>query len=33
MALGMLYREYCKTITNPVVNRAYRNYMIEMVEL
>ena len=33
MASGMLYREYCKAVTNPVVDRAYRNYMIEMVKL
>ena len=33
MASGMLYREYCKTVANPVVDRAYRNYMMEMVEL
>jgi len=33
MASGMLYREYCKAVANPVVDRAYRNYMIEMVEL
>jgi hypothetical protein len=29
----MLYREYCRAVANPVVDRAYRNYMIEMVKL
>ena len=33
MPSGTLYREYCKAVANPVVDRAYRNYMIEMVEL
>jgi predicted transcriptional regulator len=29
----MLYREYCKAVANPVVDRAYRNYMKQLVEL
>jgi orc1/cdc6 family replication initiation protein len=33
MASGELYREYCKVVKNPVVDRAYRNYMRRMVEL
>jgi Cdc6-like AAA superfamily ATPase len=33
MASGELYREYCKLVNNPVVDRAYRNYMKKMVEL
>jgi Cdc6-like AAA superfamily ATPase len=33
MASGELYREYCKLVNNPVVDRAYRNYMKRMVEL
>ncbi|MGQ9469903.1 MAG: Cdc6/Cdc18 family protein [Nitrososphaerales archaeon] len=33
MLLGELYREYCKLVKNPVVDRAYRNYMKRMVEL
>jgi Cdc6-like AAA superfamily ATPase len=33
MASGELYREYCKLVKNPVVDRAYRNYMKKMVEL
>jgi orc1/cdc6 family replication initiation protein len=30
---GMLYSEYCSLIKNPVVDRAYRNYMRRMVSL
>ena len=30
---GELYREYCKYVKNPVVDRAYRNYMKKMVKL
>jgi len=30
---GMLYSEYCSLIKNPVVDRAYRNYMRRMVGL
>ena len=33
MASGMLYKEYCKLVSKPVVTRAYRNYMKKMVEL
>ncbi|MEM2742192.1 MAG: AAA family ATPase [Nitrososphaeria archaeon] len=33
MPSGLLYREYCKNIGKPVVDRAYRNYMQKMVEL
>ncbi len=33
MPSGELYREYCALTKNPVVDRAYRNYMKEMVEL
>ena len=33
MASGMLYREYAKIVNKPVVDRAYRNYMKQMVEL
>jgi len=33
MASGLLYKEYCKLAKNPVVDRAYRNYMKRMVEL
>jgi Cdc6-like AAA superfamily ATPase len=33
MASGELYREYCKIVRSPVVDRAYRNYMKRMVEL
>jgi hypothetical protein len=28
-----LYKEYCKKVENPVVDRAYRNYMKKMVKL
>ncbi|MGQ9758994.1 MAG: hypothetical protein ACUVQ5_00245 [Candidatus Methanomethylicaceae archaeon] len=30
---GELYKEYCKLVSEPVVDRAYRNYMKRMVEL
>jgi orc1/cdc6 family replication initiation protein len=30
---GELYKEYCKIVKSPVVDRAYRNYMKKMVEL
>ncbi|MEM3061664.1 MAG: AAA family ATPase [Candidatus Bathyarchaeia archaeon] len=30
---GLLYKEYCKFVNKPVVDRAYRNYMNEMVKL
>jgi cell division control protein 6 len=30
---GMLYKEYCKLVSKPVVARAYRNYMKKMVDL
>ena len=33
MASGLLYKEYCKMVKNPVVDRTYRNYMKRMVEL
>jgi len=33
MASGLLYREYCRIVKIPVVDRAYRNYMNRMVEL
>ena len=33
MPSGMLYREYCKLVSKPVVARAYRNYMKKMVDL
>jgi len=33
MSSGMLYKEYCKLISKPVVARAYRNYMRKMVDL
>jgi len=33
MASGELYREYCKLVKSPVVDRAFRNYMKRMVEL
>jgi len=33
MSSGLLYREYCRLTKNPVVNRAYRNYIKRMVEL
>lgn len=33
MASGVLYREYCKLVSKPVVTRAYRNYMKKMVNL
>ena len=30
---GELYKEYCKLASNPIVDRAYRNYMKRMTEL
>jgi hypothetical protein len=33
MDSGTLYREYCKLVSKPVVDRAYRNYMKKMVDL
>ena len=33
MASGMLYKEYAKIVNKPVVDRAYRNYMKQMVAL
>jgi len=33
MPSGLLYKEYCKLVSKPVVDRAYRNYMKRMVEL
>jgi len=33
MPSGLLYKEYCKLVKNPVVDRAYRNYMKRMTEL
>jgi orc1/cdc6 family replication initiation protein len=33
MPSGELYREYCRYVKKPVVDRAYRNYMAEMVKL
>ena len=33
MPSGLLYREYCKMVKNPVVDRAYRNYMKKMVDM
>jgi len=33
MTSGSLYREYQNLVSNPVVDRAYRNYMKRMVEL
>ncbi len=33
MASGKLYEEYSKVVSQPVVDRAYRNYMKRMVEL
>ena len=33
MPSGELYREYCKRVSKPVIDRTYRNYMKEMVEL
>ncbi|MCW3986454.1 MAG: hypothetical protein NWE91_08645 [Candidatus Bathyarchaeota archaeon] len=29
----MLYKEYCKLVSKPVVARAYRNYMKKIVDL
>jgi len=29
----LLYEEYCRLVKNPVIDRAYRNYMKRMVEL
>jgi len=33
IASGELYKEYCRLVSNPVVDRAYRNYMRKMVDL
>jgi orc1/cdc6 family replication initiation protein len=33
MRSGEIYRQYCALAKNPVVDRAYRNYMQKMVEL
>ena len=33
MPSGLLYKKYCKLVSKPVVDRAYRNYMKKMVEL
>jgi len=33
MPSGLLYEEYCKLVSKPVVDRAYRNYMKRMVNL
>lgn len=33
IASGKLYEEYCKTVSEPVVDRAYRNYMKSMSDL
>ena len=33
MPSGLLYEEYCKLVDKPVVDRAYRKYMNEMVKL
>lgn len=33
MSSGMLYKEYCTLTKNPVVDRAYRNFMRRMVNL
>jgi len=33
MPSGLIYREYCRLVSKPVVDRAYRNYMKRMVEL
>lgn len=33
MPSGLLYKEYCRLVSKPVVARAYRNYMKEMVAL
>lgn len=30
---GLLFKEYCKNVKNPVVDRAYRKYMEKMIEL
>jgi len=32
-ASGKLYKEYCKLVSEPVVDRAYRNYMKKMADL
>lgn len=29
---GELYKEYCRLVARPVVDRAYRNYMKRMIE-
>jgi len=33
LSSGLLYNEYCAVMKNPVVDRAYRNYMRRMVSL
>jgi hypothetical protein len=33
MPSGLLYKEYCKLFSSPVVDRAYKNYMKRMVNL
>jgi cell division control protein 6 len=33
LSSGLLYNEYCTLVKNPVVDRAYRNYMQRMVNL
>jgi len=33
MPSGEIYRQYCTSVKNPVVDRAYRNYMQKMIEL
>ena len=33
MPSGLLYKKYCKLVSKPVVDRAYRNYMKRMVIL
>ena len=33
MPSGLLYKEYCKLVSKPVVARAYRNYMKRMFKL
>jgi Cdc6-like AAA superfamily ATPase len=32
MSSGLLYEEYCKLVSEPVVDRAYRNYMKRLVD-
>lgn len=33
MPSGVLYKEYCRLVSKPVVSRAYRNYMNKMINL